>query len=239
MKRLQQRVWYYYFCASFALLFVPFYPVQWVLLQRKEWYAAAHSYRSFWARLVLFIWGVRYEVINPQFARQPRPVIICSNHSSYIDILVFLAVFRQNTCFMAKAELSDIPFFGIYFRTIDIEVDRGNGEQGAMAYRKAVKALQGGQNLVIYPEGGILPDPLLVKPFKDGAFQLAIRQKTPILPVGLPDNYKIIPDAPQAAKPGKIRIILHELLQTADLKPADMERLKEKLTDILQKDIES
>ena len=237
MKRVEEQLWFYYFGVSFAFLFVFLFPVQWVLLQKKKWYPAAHRYRSWWARLILALWGVRYSVIHPEFKYQDKPYIICSNHSSYIDILVFLAVFDKNTSFMAKAELSNIPFFGIYFRTIDIEVDRENGDKGAHAYRLAVKALQSGQNLVIYPEGGIFPDPLLIKPFKDGAFQLAIRQQLNILPVGLPDNYKIIPDAPRTAKPGKIRIILHEPLKTAGLKTSDMEALKTELHKILQKDI--
>ena len=138
---------------------------------------------------------------------------------------------------MAKAELSDIPFFGIFFKTIDIEVDRQSGEGGARAYRKAVKALNNNYNVVIFPEGGIHPDPQVVKPFKEGAFQLAIRQKTDILPVGMPDNYKILPDEANRAKPGKIRIILHEPLSTRDVNIKGVEGLKQSLFDILQKDL--
>lgn len=138
---------------------------------------------------------------------------------------------------MAKAELSDIPLFGIYFKTIDIEVDRKHGEGGAKAFRKAVKVSEDGYDLVIFPEGGIHPDPLAVKPFKDGAFQIAIRRGIPILPVGLPDNYKIFPDEQRMAKPGKIRVILHEPLETSHVQVADMDVLKGKLKDIIQKDI--
>jgi len=140
---------------------------------------------------------------------------------------------------MAKSELSDIPLFGLFFKTIDIEVDRQSGEGGARSYRKAVKALHNNYNVVIFPEGGIHPDPQQIKPFKDGAFQLAIRQKTGIIPVGLPDNYKILPDEAKIAKPGKIRIILHESLQTPDVTIKGIEGLKQSLFDILQKDLNS
>ena len=140
---------------------------------------------------------------------------------------------------MAKSELSDIPLFGLFFKTIDIEVDRQSGEGGARSYRKAVKALNNNYNVVIFPEGGIHPDPLQIKPFKDGAFQLAIRQKTDIIPVGLPDNYKILPDGSKIAKPGKIRIILHEPLRTKDVTTSEIEGLKQSLFDILQKDLTS
>ena len=138
---------------------------------------------------------------------------------------------------MAKAELSDIPLFGLFFKTIDIEVDRQSGEGGASAYRKAVRALEAGYNLVIFPEGGIHPDPYHVKPFKNGAFQLAIRQKTDIQPVSLPDNFKILPDGGKIAKTGKIRIILHEPLIASDVSVTELGILKDKLFGIIQNDL--
>jgi len=239
MKRFEGWIGIGYFCIVFGLLFIFFFPFQWVLLQNKKWYPAAHAYRSFWARVLLGCWGVRCRIINKEYLDAPGPMIICSNHASYLDIIVFCAVFRRNTCFMAKTELSRVPLFGIFFRTIDIQVDRGSKTESATAYRKGVRALESGQNLVIYPEGGIFPDPLVLKPLKDGAFQLAIRHKIPILPVGMPDNYKIIPDPVISAKPGKIRVILHEPLQTALLSVGDMDRLKEALHHIIQNDIRS
>ncbi len=183
------------------------------------------------------MWGISYRVINRQYLKLNKPVIICSNHSSYLDILTMLAIFPKKTCFMAKAELSDIPLFGLFFKTIDIEVDRQSGEGGAKAYRKAVRALEAGYHLVIFPEGGIHPDPYKVKPFKNGAFQLAIRQKTGILPVALPDNFKILPDGGKIAKTGKIRIILHEPLSVSDVSVKEMDILKEHLSEILQNDL--
>jgi 1-acyl-sn-glycerol-3-phosphate acyltransferase len=237
MKRVQQLFWYYYFCLTFGISFPVLFPVQWVLLQKKNWYPAAHRYRSFWARLILRTWGVHYQLINPEYINENHPVIICSNHSSFLDIIVCCAVFKSHTSFMAKAELSNIPLFGIFFKTIDIEVNRLSGEKSATAYRKAVKALEAGQNIIIYPEGGIFPDPLTIKPFKEGAFQLSLRHNIPILPVVFPDNYKIMPDQKRSAKPGKIRVILHPPLLTVGLKISDMELLKDKLNNILQKDI--
>ncbi len=237
MKQVREHICYYYFILSFAITFIILFPFQWILLQRKSWYPAAHRYRSVWARLMLFIWGITYEIKNGQYLKTTKPVIICSNHSSYLDILTMLAIFPTQTCFMAKAELSDIPLFGLFFKTIDIEVDRQSGEGGAKAYRQAVRAIGNGYHLIIFPEGGMLPDPYIVKPFKNGAFQLAIRQKTNILPVGFPDNFKILPDGGHIAKTGKIRIILHEPLQTSDVSVNEMDVLKEHLSDLLQKDL--
>jgi 1-acyl-sn-glycerol-3-phosphate acyltransferase len=138
---------------------------------------------------------------------------------------------------MGKAELSNIPLFGIFFRTLDIVVERGNEEKSAGAYRKAAKYLDNGSNLVIFPEGGIFAEPLKIKPFKDGAVKLAARKEKAILPVGLPDNYKIIPDESKLVKPGKIRIILHRPLRASGKSTEEIFRVKNELYDIIQKDI--
>src|ERR1022692_2683629 len=139
MKRFLKHTCYYYFCFAFILIFIVFYPFQWILLQKKSLYPAAHRFRNIWANTILFCWAVRYKVINSEIINHPGPMIICSNHSSYLDILVLCAVFKKPMSFMAKAELTDIPLFGVYFKTIDIEVDRNSVEGGAKAYRKAVK----------------------------------------------------------------------------------------------------
>jgi 1-acyl-sn-glycerol-3-phosphate acyltransferase len=237
MKRTLQKIWFYYLWGIVGLSFIIFFPLQWLLLQKENWHGMAHSFRSLWTRVLLFAGGIRYKIINPEYLHHQKQVIICSNHSSFLDIIVCCAIFKDNTSFMAKTELSNIPLFGLFFRTLDIQVDRDNDEKSAVAYRKAVKKLEKGANLVIYPEGGIYPDPFTIKPLKNGAFQLALRQKIPILPVSFPDNYKIMPDGGKLAKPGKIRIILHEPLTTEELNLSDMESLKLKLKDIIQRDI--
>jgi 1-acyl-sn-glycerol-3-phosphate acyltransferase len=189
--------------------------------------------------VILFLWGIRVEVHNRKAIQWNQTYIFVSNHASYLDILCLLKVIPNFTGFLAKAELSDIPLFGIFFKTIDIEVHRGKGEMSAASYRKAVKALQSHKSLVIFPEGGIFPDPTKVKPFKEGAFQMAIRNKIPVVPISLPDNYKILPDQDErkAAKPGKIRVILYEPLDTGNMTEADLPQICTKVHDLIQGDI--
>jgi 1-acyl-sn-glycerol-3-phosphate acyltransferase len=139
--------------------------------------------------------------------------------------------------FLAKKELTDNPAMRIFFGTTDIEVDRESGERSALSYRKSVQALQSGKSIVIFAEGGIFGDPRRLNEFKDGAFQMAIRLKVPILPMTMPDNWKVLPDGKKLAKPGKIRLILHEAVDIAGLTLADMQSLKDQVYKTIENDL--
>ena len=105
--------------------------------------------------------------------------------------------------------------------------------RSAASYKRSLKALQEGRSLVIFPEGGIFGNPLKLDEFKDGAFQLAVRQNIPILPIVMPDNRHIFPDGKGLAKAGKIRLILHQPVEAGD----DAEKLKREVYRILQEDL--
>jgi 1-acyl-sn-glycerol-3-phosphate acyltransferase len=239
MRTFLQRLYYYYFYTMFALSFLALYPLCRYYLLRPRYHRKAHKLRRFWARLLMRLTFMRYEVVLPEGPVDfEKTYIICSNHSSEMDIVLSNAAIPLYMGFLAKAELSKIPLLNIFFRTIDIEVDRGSGEASATAYRKSVKALQEGKSLMIFPEGGILSGAPALQPFKEGAFSMAVRQKIPLLPVSMPDSWKVLPDEKKLAKAGKIRIILHKPIETEGLGSGDVPALKERVFNIINQDIQ-
>ncbi len=233
-----QRLYYFYFYALLALLFVLLYPAFFFLLKNPENHPKAHQVRKFGCKVLLFLTGIRYKIEKQGDIDFKQTYIITPNHTSNLDIFVLLAALPGYFCFMGKAELVAIPLFGISFKKgLDIEVERGSTENSALAYKRTVTALRAGKSVVIFPEGGIFPNPHILHPFKEGAFRIAIKQKTPILPIVLPDNHKLLPDEEKRAKAGKIRIILHNPVETSALAATDSESLKEQIYQLIAKDI--
>jgi 1-acyl-sn-glycerol-3-phosphate acyltransferase len=64
-----------------------------------------------------------------------------------------------------------------------------------------------------------------------------VRLKIPILPVGLPDNPKVLPDNSPYAKPGKVRLIIHKPIETAHLTDADVPQLSKQVFDTIEEDL--
>lgn len=96
-------------------------------------------------------------------------------------------------------------------------------------------AIKEGKNLVIFPEGGIVSNnPPELARFKDGAFRIAIETGTPVVPVTIPYNWKILP-ASLLFGFHKLEIIFHRPIKTEGLTMDDIPVLKGKVWQIMDK----
>lgn len=231
-------LWGYYYFFVFILFFFLCYPLFLILLRNKKYYNNANKLRAFWARAVFFFTGLRYRVEYRARLKKKQSYIICPNHFSYLDIptAVLLGVF--NIRFMAKMELNNIPIFNIFFKTIDIPVDRGNKAAAYKAIKLSEDSIDEGFSLVIFPEGTIGAHPPNLLRFKNGPFKLAIEKQTPILPVTFIDNWNhLYVDKKIYGKPGRLRIVVHEPIDTTGATIDDLEALKERTFKVIDDEL--
>jgi 1-acyl-sn-glycerol-3-phosphate acyltransferase len=117
------------------------------------------------------------------------PLIVAGNHLSYLDQFAhayFVIRAGRRPRFLAKAELFENPFLRTVLRGAgQIPVRRGTGDRAPL--EEATRALQGGEIVVIYPEGtSVTDDPdFAPRRGKTGAVRLALATGTPILPVAI------------------------------------------------------
>jgi 1-acyl-sn-glycerol-3-phosphate acyltransferase len=167
--------------------------------------------------------------------------IICANHTSNLDITAIILLVKRNYVFFGKEELLDNFVTGIYFRTIDIPVNRESKISAFRAFKKAEEKLKEGKNLVIFPEGMISEHyPPVLQPFKNGPFRLAIEQGVQILPVTICNNWGLMWDdgKKHGTKPGICEIHVHAPIDTANLTTDDSEGLKNEVFEIISNRLE-
>jgi len=115
------------------------------------------------------------------------PVLLASNHVSYLDPLVlgYLADRRHRRIrFLAKAELFDKRGLGWGLRQLrQIPVHR-NTPDAAASLDVAITALRAGECVAVFPEGTISLD-LEPMPGRTGTARLAAATGVPVTPVGL------------------------------------------------------
>ena len=113
------------------------------------------------------------------------PVILASNHRSFLDSIFLPAVLRRRVTFVAKAEYFDDPKTAWFFRGVgQIPIRREGGSASERALASATEVLQGGGVFGIYPEGTRTRDGFLHRGHT-GVARLSLRTGTPIVPVGL------------------------------------------------------
>jgi 1-acyl-sn-glycerol-3-phosphate acyltransferase len=131
--------------------------------------------------------------------------------------------------FVAKKELQRIPVFGrAWTRCGHVSVDRGDREAAVGSLDRAWKEVRD-ENLtmVLFPEGTRSPDGEL-RPFKKGAFVLAIQARAPVVPVGITGSRKIMAKGASVIRPGTVRIRVGRPIPTEGLSILDRDRLLER-----------
>ena len=141
-----------------------------------------HRFTCWWASL--------YTRLNPWWPvtvvgrdRLPvGPCVLVANHLSLLDILV---LFRLATPFtwVSKAENFRVPLIGWNMRLNRyIALRRGDRASVLRMLAQCEQALRDGTPVLMFPEGTRSRDGLL-RPFKAGAFDLALRVGVPVVPV--------------------------------------------------------
>lgn len=231
-----KKVWTVYFLVLFVLIFLVLYPFFAILLSKEKWYGKAHKLRGYWGKVLMWLTGLRGETIYEEPLSSEKTYVFTPNHFSYFDIVSVNTQMPYLFSFMAKKELTNIPLFKIFFRTIDMPVDRRTKDGAKRAYYLANKKLKNGISLVNFPEGGIGTEVPKMRKFKYGPFKLAIDYGIEVVPITLPDNWERLPcnEKIPAGTPGLMRMYVHRPIPTKGLKPGDEVALAEKVYGIIE-----
>lgn len=130
------------------------------------------------------------------------PLIVVANHLSNADPPILIVSFPRSLFFMGKVELFRIPVVGWIIRKFGgFPVERGTADRAAL--RHALKVLNQGIPLGIFPEGGRSKTGALRRGMS-GVGLLALQSGAPVLPVGLTGTevYPVNGDWPLRRPPG-------------------------------------
>ena len=142
---------------------------------------------AYWAVKILLtpLLRVLFRVRTEGTHRLPRtgPVILASNHQSFIDSVFLPLVVHRRVTFVAKAEYFESWKTAWFFRAVGmIPLKRDGGSASQRALLAAREVLEQGGALGIYPEGTRSPDGRLYKGHT-GVARLAMQTGAPVVPV--------------------------------------------------------
>jgi 1-acyl-sn-glycerol-3-phosphate acyltransferase len=146
--------------------------------------------------LLRAIWRPR--VIGLEHVPRTGPLILASNHHSFIDSVVIPAVTPRPVNFLAKSDYFDGrgvkgTLVRVWFETFGaMPVDRDDSRAAIASLDTALGVLAEGGAFGIYPEGTRSRDGRLYRG-RTGVAQLALTSGAPIVPVGLVDTDRLQP----------------------------------------------
>ncbi len=150
--------------AGFVALTLPLMPVQWTLLKVNR--RLARRLPHWYHRKVCQIAGVKITVLGKVVT--DRPVLLASNHVTWLDIMVLSAV--APVSFVAKKEVANWPFAGTLARLQrTVFVDRERRTSVGNTAGEIASRLRQGDAIVLFAEG-TTSDGNRVLPFRSSLF---------------------------------------------------------------------
>jgi 1-acyl-sn-glycerol-3-phosphate acyltransferase len=192
-----------------------------------------HWFARLWSRLILRTGSVRVHTEGLENIDLARPLVYAANHLSALDIPVLYATLPGQFRIMAKRELFRYPVLGWHLkRSGQIPIDPDNRNAGTRSIRRASEALRKGMAVMVFPEGGRSETGEL-QPFMGGAFLVAIRTKTPVLPIAIVGTYELLPMNSFHAITGPVQLIIGEPIPTAGLRAHDTDKLAGQVREVI------
>ncbi|MDO8465644.1 MAG: AMP-binding protein [Gallionella sp.] len=189
-------------------------PLIWLiaaLLPRPAWsWTASHAMARLYARLCATPLVVRgLENLSPE-----APCVLVSNHASYLDGIVLVAVLPGKLSsagyfsFVAKRELLDSFISRTYLRRLGSDfVERFESQRSLEDVKQVAISLQSGRSPIFFPEGTFSRIPGLM-PFRMGAFVVAAEAGVPVVPISIRGTRSILRDGHWFPRQGIITVTI-------------------------------
>jgi 1-acyl-sn-glycerol-3-phosphate acyltransferase len=152
-----------------------------------------HRFTCFWGSLYTWLnpaW--RVEVEGRERIRRDGVYVMIANHQSLLDILVLFRLFAHFK-WVSKAENFRVPLIG-WNMSLNryVKLRRGDPESIGRMMRNCHEVLAAGSSIAMFPEGTRSTDGHL-RAFKHGAFTMAQRAGTALLPIVIEGTADALP----------------------------------------------
>jgi 1-acyl-sn-glycerol-3-phosphate acyltransferase len=178
----------------------------------------------------VFYWIMKHIVIGPillaifrpwviglQHVPKQGPVILASNHLSFIDSIFLPLVVDRPVVFLAKSEY----FTGkglkgwatrLFFQAANqLPIDRSGGKASEASLNTGLRVLGEGRILGIYPEGTRSPDGRLYRG-RTGVARMVLEAGVPVVPVAMIGTAEVMPIGTRVPKVRRVGIVFGEAL---------------------------
>lgn len=243
MKQLFLTIYRIYCAIAFSLIgliaFV-FYFLAINLSSKSKVAKNAHRVSQYWAKIAMKAIFIRIKVSNKNFIDPNKTYVFVSNHKSLLDVPTWTLACKNTLRFLSKEEMTRLPVFGYVLKRIYVGVKRDSAEARRKSMERMTNTLKDGISLFIAPEGkrNRTNEPLL--PFHNGAFKLAISNKTPIAVLTVFNSGDFLkPGESLKLNPGTIYATWSEPIETRDLTEDNLEELKAKVKNIIIEKLEN
>jgi len=212
----------YFFIGTYVLLITPF-GLLWAVCVKD-----AHilfRLARFCIRAALWMTGVRVHVEGREKIGSIKTCVFLSNHQGNFDGPVLLHALGRDLRALIKKEMTRLPVISLILSAAEfVPLERANPAQTRAGIERGARLIREGKSFFAFPEGRRSRDGSLGV-FKKGAFIMAIQSEAPIVPITITGSAAIQPPGSYGIRPGRIRIVIHDPIETRGMTLEDRDTL--------------
>ena len=232
--RLVWRLWFYFLMMTSVFTMVPFLLI---LLSDEKYYGAFWKLMRAWSFFLIYGMGFRLKMDKQQKPDPKKSYVFVANHASLLDPWIMIAMNKNPLLFVGKKELVKLPVFGFFYKKAVVMVDRSNPKSRKEVYARIKKRLDDGLSIAIYPEGLVPTENVILAPFTNGAFSMAIEYEMPIVTQVYYDAKRLFSWNFFKGHPGVFRVKQLPFIETKGLTKDDKEQLKQQTFDLMYNEL--
>jgi 1-acyl-sn-glycerol-3-phosphate acyltransferase len=180
----------------------------------------------------LFATYFRWRVLNPGHVPMTGPVILASNHASFLDPPLVGSGVKRDINYMARKSLFRYPGVGQILRAVQaVPVDRDGG--GAAGLKAILDRLNAGGGIVLFPEGTRTKDGNL-QPARSGVGLVVAKSAAPVVPVRVFGTFDARWNRLKLLRPPRVTIKYGRPMQFEKLRTEAKHCTKSRLKEIYQ-----
>lgn len=190
------------------------------------------------SRFINFLVGIKVTAVGRENIPKNGKLTVYANHKSKDDPFIISAYMNRNLAFTPKISVYKIPVAAQYMHAIGcLPIDRNDNRRTAKTLIGAIKNVENGLAMLIFPEGGILSrnEDKMVG-LKAGAYKIGVKSGSDFLPVSLIGTSKIA--TKKWWKRVSIKIVFHPVVKFEEVKELNTTELGEKMFEIINSVLE-
>ncbi len=157
----------------------------WGDFRRRHYSPAQYPIFLFNRLITRLLW--RAEISGPLPVLPGQGAVIVCNHIGPIDPAFFALGIDRSVHWMVAREFVDMPVLNWFFRKVEA-VPVGRGGIDTAATKLAIRYVQQGDLLGLFPEGRINDTERLLLPGRPGAALIALKARVPVIPCHISDS---------------------------------------------------
>ena len=187
-----------------------------------------HYRFCWWLLRGLFLIYFRWRVVGANRIPSTGPVILASNHASFLDPPLIGGATPREASFLARESLFRFPILGTFIRSINaLPVDRGG--KSPKGLKAILDRLAKGKPVVLFPEGTRTSDGALL-PARSGVGLAVIKSGAPVVPIRIFGSFESYSRKMWFPRPSRIAVVYGEPIdfsrEIEEAKTGKKERVK-------------